>query len=234
VRERRARLADTILLINPAYEASRYEAIHQLASQLQPSTYHPPLLVTITSDKDLATKRAFPLGRWINGVFEKKTSDDQKIAIRNTPGHIERYLTHDLAVGTAGQAACTDWREIYEFDEANGRLRLKKEYENAATLKPQLQKNAKAEVALLDEFFKRHGGVETPSIKEPLARSFCGAIQLTQRTKKSQDKLENAHPNTPVWNIHTSEPIINSHNDFMTPLFIDFIRQLYLDGEFVY
>ena len=44
-------------------------------------------------------------------------------------------------------------------------------------------------------------------------------------------KMENKHANTPVWNIRTSAPIILNHNDFMTPHFIDFIRQLHRDGE---
>ena len=232
--ERWARLADTILLINPAYEASRYEAVHRAARALAPESYHPPLLVSITSDKDVATGKAFPAGRALNGLFEKKTSDEQALAIRNTPGHLSRYHTHELSYSPADGPSCDGWRELYVFEEARPKdnelqLRLKDEYANdASLLETQIRANLAAEGKLQQTFFNEHGGLSRPSFKEGWVRPFCGGMRLRQLNEKEN---ENKHPNTPVWNIRTSAPIILNHNDFMTPLFIDFIRQLYRDGE---
>lgn len=100
---RRARgIADLIVLLNPAFEGSRYESLYQASQHYQPSGREPPILVMITSTADLATKNAFPVARWFNSIFQyPSSSDDESEAMRRTPGHTDRYLTHDLCVENA-------------------------------------------------------------------------------------------------------------------------------------
>lgn len=108
-RERAARarsIADLIVLLNPAFEGSRYEPVFEASRHYHSSEGEPPLMVLITSTADLATKNAFPAARWINSVFQyPSSSDDQSTAMRRTPGHIERFLTHKLCLG---EADCAD------------------------------------------------------------------------------------------------------------------------------
>jgi len=85
--------------------------------------------------------------------------------------------------------------------------------------------NSNAERTLQKAFFKN----AEPSLTPPWTRQFCGGMTLAQL---NDDTTENKKGNTPVWNIRTTAPIIFDHNNFMTPQFINFIRQLYLDGEF--
>lgn len=120
-------IADLVLLLNPAFEASRFEPLFQAAKErLAPRAGAPrpysqkqrPLLVSITSEADLATRTAFPAGRWVNTLLQHEgwTSEDEghtadysdrieKIANTHTIGHLERYRTHRLESSGGGQSA---------------------------------------------------------------------------------------------------------------------------------
>lgn len=100
-RAQRARgIADLIVLLNPAFEGSRYEPVFEASRHYRAAPDEPPILVMLTSTADWATKNAFPVARWFNSIFQYPSSSDaQSVAMRRTPGHIERYLTHKLCLG---------------------------------------------------------------------------------------------------------------------------------------
>jgi hypothetical protein len=52
------------------------------------SSIQHPLIVTVSSEADWATKRAFPLGQWLEGA---RSEDEMR-----TLGHFNPYLTHEL------------------------------------------------------------------------------------------------------------------------------------------
>lgn len=92
-------LADLIVLLNPAFEGSRYEPLHQVSRFYQPEHYEPPILVLLTSTADWATKNAFPIARYVNTLFQyPASSSQQSVSMRRTPGHTERHLTHELCL----------------------------------------------------------------------------------------------------------------------------------------
>jgi len=92
-------IADLIVLLNPAFEGSRYEAVFQASRSYRAESSEPPLLITLTSTADWATKKAFPVARWINSIFQyPASSEEQSNAMRNTHGHIKAYLTHTLCM----------------------------------------------------------------------------------------------------------------------------------------
>lgn len=123
---------DIAVLLNPAFEATRFEPLFQAAKRREknarripwPDGQH-PLLMSITSEGDWATKIAFPLGRVVNSVFQKESWIDQdeaenipewsaerveKQANTHTVGHLARYRTHVLTLagsGANGRAQCT-------------------------------------------------------------------------------------------------------------------------------
>ncbi len=121
-------VADMVLLLNPAFEASRFEPLFQVAKdQLSPngnswvySIDQRPIFVSITSDADLATKTAFRLGRAVNSFFEHEGLTDQddeaktnygdrleKVANTHTIGHMARYRTHHLELSGHGSPSAT-------------------------------------------------------------------------------------------------------------------------------
>lgn len=104
---------DLVVLVNPAFEATRFASLYDL-SQDGCRRYFPtqlPKLVILTSKKDYATKYVFPIGRFFSTLFETDTTlhrhicsrqgekellVDEGEAGRNTIGHFKPYLTHEL------------------------------------------------------------------------------------------------------------------------------------------
>jgi hypothetical protein len=211
---RRARLrsaADIVILVNPAFEASRYQPIHKLAQRVRLPAYEPPALLLVTSNADQATGMAFPLGRFFNTIFQKPfVSDEEEYAAKHTPGFVPSYVTHRLSGDGAKAPECPDWRSGPGPDpnaepEA---VRLKRMRGNALQEK------------------RRHDAWEAY-----LARSnrvlpagwqwqYCGGTTL----------VHEAHaPHSPVWNVVTDAAVIADHNDIMGEPLHAFFRQLYLD-----
>ena len=110
---------DLVILVNPAFEAIRYSTLYDMTqlsdiSEMTCRNYFPtqlPKLTILTSESDLATKWAFPAGRFFSTLFESHTTltrhfcEDHKpvtmkikegSADRTAVGHFEPYLTHHL------------------------------------------------------------------------------------------------------------------------------------------
>jgi hypothetical protein len=95
--ERIGGVGNLVILINPAFEATRYEPIRRLvAAPRQYVPWQAPALVTVTSSSDSATGVAFPLGRSMNTALER-FRDDEKADALNTPGHLQKFQTHTLS-----------------------------------------------------------------------------------------------------------------------------------------
>jgi hypothetical protein len=108
---------DLVVLINPAFEATLFASLSDMASER--ATYFPgqlPVIAILTSEADDATKRAFPIGRWFSTFFEKHRKETRKNAVTGEAevidqeksnitavGHFEPYQTHYLrAAGESG------------------------------------------------------------------------------------------------------------------------------------
>lgn len=230
------RPADMILLINPAFEASRYEALYRVAQRYRPTQYQPPLLVSVTSIKDWATGIAFPIGRSVNTLFERETTNEQGTAMKKTPGHIDHYLTHRLhaqapvpgsaPAGDAGgdrggnggngggtDAQCPGWRSESELQALHGEA-----------LGEAVRQNRRLEAQDTAAFFRQNLTAEH-LLRPDWARTFCGGSFLT--TVKADDP--GAAANALIWNIEVDGDVIRNHDDVMNPVFRAFMRQLYGD-----
>ena len=81
--------ADAVILLNPAFEASLYTALDSFCRETEAfPADQAPLLISIATDNDWATGRAFPVGQWL-GMF--RTDMDT-----TTLGNFEQYRTHSL------------------------------------------------------------------------------------------------------------------------------------------
>jgi hypothetical protein len=90
-------LGDMVILINPAFEAARFETIQRLATTKTFSGEN-CVLVVFTSKTDDATKIAFPLGRRVSTLFDTYPKEQlgQGKANVTAVGHYSPYITYDL------------------------------------------------------------------------------------------------------------------------------------------
>ena len=208
------RLGDMIVLINPAFEATRFQPLDRVARNRDYPFYQSPVFVAVTSETDEATGKLFPLGRALNTTFETELTTEEGIANRNTPGHIDAYLTHRLDVIATDTNACAGW-------SANPSTAL----EMGANIQLEFQNSEQFKKDLVDDRWPM--GADG----KPLPRRFCGGIVLTPLG--GQDTAyRNPDPNMPMWNIAVSGTIIPGHNDINEPVFRAFLRQLFLDEYF--
>jgi Alpha/beta hydrolase of unknown function (DUF900) len=91
-------LGDMVILINPAFEAARFETIQRLAAQEKFPSGNNCIIAVFTSKTDDATKVAFPLGRRISTLFDiyPKEQKDQRNANVTAVGHYTPYINYDL------------------------------------------------------------------------------------------------------------------------------------------
>ena len=105
---------DFIVLINPAFEASRFEAIHSAAAPGPgcPHEVQRPKMIVVTADNDVATGKLFPLFRSIASIFEEYDStsetarENERTANLHAIGFLDRYKTHRLELVRNGTVAC--------------------------------------------------------------------------------------------------------------------------------
>ena len=104
---------DLVVLVNPAFEAMHYATLYDISQQYC-RNYTPsqlPKLAILTSETDLATKWAFPAGRFFSTLFETHSTlarhyckNNKAVAMeiqegqadRTAVGHFKPYQTHYL------------------------------------------------------------------------------------------------------------------------------------------
>jgi hypothetical protein len=105
--------ADAVLLLNPAFEAVRFAALNDLMrNEERFSPEQAPLLITISTDNDFATRHLFPLGQIFGLNFHA--------ALRTTLGNFDPYYTHSLLKVPASNCETTRPFDITEVFYASG------------------------------------------------------------------------------------------------------------------
>lgn len=95
---------DQLVLINPAFEASRFEPFHNI--MLEKGCRYPagtrPNIIVVTADNDWATGWVFSFVRHLLAVFERygdnggSLKEDEKAANLHAIGFVHRYRTHRI------------------------------------------------------------------------------------------------------------------------------------------
>jgi hypothetical protein len=93
--------ADLVLLVNPAFEAARYLPIHSLVRVRRFAKNQSPLFISVTSNNDDATGRAFPVGAWLGSRWEHTRTSEERAAIVHTMGHLPWMQTHEVTADPA-------------------------------------------------------------------------------------------------------------------------------------
>jgi hypothetical protein len=103
---------DFVMLVNPAFEGSLYEPLFHIATNRCYATDQRPVMMIVTSDADGATKTAFPIGRSFSTLFEHKRSSEQGKSMRQTIGHNDRYVTHNLGLTSNNEEKQPSKKEV--------------------------------------------------------------------------------------------------------------------------
>lgn len=197
---------DLVVLVNPAFEATRYEALNAMAVERSYLPGQLPILAIMTSYGDQATKKAFPLGRWFSTGFEEYRNKDQELADHRTVGHFLRYRTHTLTptapparprpvADAEARCACPYFSADDVSVSADTGLRQLTDYRSAW-----------------------HDGMPAPGWHQ----DFPGTRLTHQPTQPG------SHPLNPFLVIGVDNQIIHGHNDIYRPAFINFLRQMIL------
>jgi hypothetical protein len=91
-------IGDLVVLINPAFEAARFETLQRLATTKQFPAGTNCTLAIFTSTHDDATGIAFPAGRSISALFQTHENGEQRRANIAAVGHYNPYINYTLKV----------------------------------------------------------------------------------------------------------------------------------------
>ena len=88
---------DLVVLVNPAFEASVYRGIRDLATEMgEFDPLQPAVLLTVSSSSDTATNLAFPVGRFLATRFLNTRDGEQSGSLISTIGNFVPYRSHTL------------------------------------------------------------------------------------------------------------------------------------------
>jgi pimeloyl-ACP methyl ester carboxylesterase len=211
---------DLVVLVNPAFEASRYEPLHAITARRTYQTKQRPVFIAVTAENDFATGKAFPTGRFLNTVFESERTDRGREANKKTVGHIDRYRTHVLR-------HCRNI-PIEQQSALQRKCGCAEAMEESAAAHPDLVNEREA----LNEFESEWSGTRESGLKHNWVRHFCGGAVLSHVTHNNQEHLEDREkydPNNPFWIVSADSDIIDGHNGISKRAFTDFLRQVFYE-----
>lgn len=204
---------DLTILVNPAFEASRYHPLHAILARRRFAPHQVPVFLSITASNDWATGLVFPLGRLVSFYTGRSRDTREHVANYETMGHVLWMQTHDLSFEEAASpAASTRLTATKPLDDDERRSRLA------------------AEDADYQAF--RHGQTGTDGHLMPgWSRRYTSGALLRQTRPEPDAGEPGLTPDNPFWTVRASPDIVNGHNGIFRLVFLDFLRQV-LDDTF--
>lgn len=212
---------EMVIAINPAIEGARFDSLYHTAAAVNYTTYRSPRLVAITSTDDDATRIAFPLGRTLNTATKQYPPGDDlgRSAARKAVGHDPQFLTHQLSYRPGPDAPLPG--ALSSGDCGTRRTSAS------------IADRAQMDIARAKEFYSAVGPNYDANAQPNQIRTFC-----VSRYDGDNIFVLDTYPgkqinrNVPIWNVSTSSPVIDHHNDIQNPRLLEFLRQLYVDSLF--
>jgi hypothetical protein len=195
---------DIVLLLNPAFEASLYAPLYDVAAGFgRFSPRQTPVLVAIASETDRPNRMWFPLGRRLDTLFQKTGERSSRAEIVTAVGNYEPFWTHRLtarepppkaAEVVSRSSRCSCELPLDSIDEAEAK------YLGSLVSGGAVRADASA-------------GVVTP----------YGRAVLTT--------LKPIDPNSPFWVVRASNEVVQGHNGIFTTYLIDFVRRVIIEAS---
>jgi hypothetical protein len=197
-------LGDQVILLNPAFEASRHYNLNRLAVSISkyPETQRPVLSI-FTSKGDWATHYFFPLGRFFSTLFEKNRPDGQQAAANiDAVGWFKPFITHDLDYKTNAVTAAAATSQVVA---------------TTGKLKPKLHERH-TDASLLESINNVHKQrIEWSRPKTvPSIYSFDDC-KLNPRA--------GFKPGDPLLVVSVDKRIMKDHDDIVNPVMLNFLRE---------
>jgi hypothetical protein len=207
-------VADLVVIVNPAYEASQYYPLFDVATNRCYPATQKPVLLTVTSSADLATGMAFPLGRSVSTLMETYQGPRQSRSDRTAVGHFPPFHT----------AVLRGPKRIESPPEQSNDCNCPflEQLPSARRLEA-LETHRAAQLAR-----KAHAQM----ITRPGASAEAEPPPQTYGIATLHPRAEYA-PNFPYQMIYTDDTVIPSHNDVFSTPFVDFLRHYYIANVYV-
>jgi hypothetical protein len=211
VRPIRPGIGDLVVLVNPAFEASRYqEFVDDESTSGRYADQQLPVLLTVASEGDSAVKVAFPIGRaFYFTVFPWRLRGRSDIV---GAGHYEPHTTHDLVVTDDSNeiihppAAQRPHVEPADPDTTE-RCRLNVKEGDMAT--------CKCEYEVPERLAETH--------KRANLTLASGSVQTVENENISLRPRKPRDPRSPYIVVRAAPEIISQHSDIYTPRFVTFL-----------
>ncbi len=215
---------DLVVLVNPAIEGSRFEALAEAAAarkyqdasgyktgtEPESRSAQLPILVVATSRGDWVTGTTFPIFRFFTTLFEETRSASQLDANWNTIGWTERYQTHELHCLDAKPCGPNSGGDIEQALKEERGWYVQNKNTGLVTLdQPVLE---------LPNGLRLNKYTPAPRRAPALPNGLAG--------DPPDDPLP-SKPFMPLWVIKTDKNVIKDHNDFPSRNFANFVRQIY-------
>lgn len=192
---------DLVVLVNPAFEAVRYEPIREIIRQQNAYVRKQnPVFVAVTSKGDWATGYAFPAGRIANTIVEGFKDDAEREEARTALGHYKPFWTHELTAATPDAPA-----RAVSMAAANSPVPVQQECRDFEAFNAQWRVDG--------------------HLKPGWTRQYTSGAVLHHLAEGDRGY----HADNPYWIVSADPAIIKDHNDIQSPIFVDFVRQLYDD-----
>ncbi len=198
---------DLIVLINPAFEASLYAPLNELAAGFGAfSPLQPPVLLTIASETDRPNGLWFPLGRYLETLFQNMGDRSPRAAAITAVGNYQQFWTHRLTAAVPPPAGAR--RDSFGSSSKNCACQL--------PLDPIDDREAATLVALLSG-----EGTQAPAPGEAAAP--YGRALLTC--------LKPIGQGNPFWVVRASGDVMHGHSGIFTTYLVDFIRRVFIEAN---
>ncbi len=197
---------DLVVLINPAFEAARFEILKRTSDTLHYGTHQAASLAIFTSKADWATKIAFKIGRMISTIFEKNRDHTQYWANVTAVGHYTPYITHDL---NAKKPTATN----------NPAVKMTKTQQNQQKIIQTRGQSAENVQKLRAQVHQNRAKPKESVTAEDSTFDFGASILVPRKTHVAHD---------PIYVVSVDKRIIPSHDDIERPEFITFLREFIL------
>ena len=201
-------LGDVIVLLNPAFEASRHYNLNDLATSTSryPADQR-PVLAIFTSEGDWATHYAFPLGRFFSNLFENYRGDakhdDQSQANREAVGWFTPFRTHRLVYDADAKAELPESHTTLDV-----RQKDKKKREHKLPGPAQLDRSMENVRAPRSKW--------VPNNQRPLEYSFDDCVLKPESSYREGD---------PILVVSVDKRIMKDHDDIDDKVLINFLRE---------
>jgi hypothetical protein len=179
-------LGDQVILLNPAFEASRHYNLNQMALSIsQYPTNQRPALSIFTSKGDWATHYVFPIGRFFSTLFEKNRDAEQRKANVDAVGWFQPFVTYDLIYSTNTPAGTnTTFSRKTMTHQLHGKSKLRASFDNIQRQRKKWDLNNPDETYHFDDtVFKPR---PKPGTRDPFP-----VVSVDKKIMKDHDDINN-------------------------------------------